>query len=102
MNIPCKRPKVVIFGGVGNSARCDVAGCGWTYGPGVKTDVAEQAKWHRQAHRDAVPVVGASKIGRRYIDVCECGWITPQGVNTATDRKASLDCHLATKHGLVA
>lgn len=108
--IPCKRPKVDVqaadtgAGYVGRTATCRVPGCAWSYGPGVKTDVEQHASLHRTHHRNAVPRTRPSTVTDEIsvrLDLCECGWVTPEGFTTVADRKRKLDEHLATTHGLV-
>lgn len=114
--IPCKRPKVTIEAhevqfaisgrtGIYHLATCHVPGCDFTYDAAVVTDAQQQATWHRQAHRAAVPRTHIFKptTDRPGYSACcyECMWDTPAGVNTRTDVTASLDAHLASVHGLV-
>lgn len=52
---PTRQPVVTLSGPRGETvARCLVPDCEWTYGPAaVKTAAAEEARWHRVAHRRA-------------------------------------------------
>lgn len=108
--IPCKRPKVTIEAyektfATGASATyhlvtCGVPGCHFTYDAAVVTDAAQQATWHRAAHRNAVPVCSIVKDGE-YDVFCEpCGGHR-RTFGTRTDAQAWLDHHLSVEHGLV-
>jgi hypothetical protein len=100
--IPCKRPPVPVVEHQGTAvAYCRVTGCGWEYGPGVKTDVNENATRHRQGHRAAVPAASVTTLDTGYGAECECGWSVGAD-RTRTDAQASLDYHLSAAHGLVA
>lgn len=100
LDIPCKRPVVTVTSGgtfgtnLSYVVVCHVPGCRWTYGPAVRTDADDHAKWHRSAHRAAVPQVDGH--------ACECGWQPTVGTVTKTDRDVSLTYHLTTAHGLVS
>lgn len=108
--IPCKRPKVTV-GQRGDTyvVRCDVPGCGFQYPAdaryvAVKTDADQHAGLHRSQHRNAVPRVRQSTVSDEVavkVDVCACGWVTPEGFSTVADRKRKLDEHLSAAHGLV-
>ncbi len=103
--IPCKRPAVPVVDNKGMAATyCRVPGCDWKYGPGVKTDVEQQAAWHRRDHRAAVPTVLTKTLDSgRLVDQCQhCGWVTPEGFTTIDDRKRRVDSHLIEHHGLVS
>lgn len=102
--IPCKRPRVPVVENNGVAvAYCNVTGCDWKYGPGVKTDVNENATRHRGEHRAAVPdarLVKPTIDSPGYGATCACGWsVGPD--RTRADAQASIDCHLSSAHGLV-
>lgn len=102
--IPCKRPGVpVVEGPKGAVSYCNITGCDWTYGPGVKTDVKENATRHRQEHRDAVPRTEVVHLGDDfgYQARCECDWTSAPGTVTRADCDTSLAYHLDHDHGLV-
>lgn len=110
--IPCKRPKVTIETSTAGpglySVECWVPGCvQHVYGPAIKSDAQEHAKWHRGDHRAAVPKVESKTVhdadgAPREADQCQwCGWVTTPGTVTKTDRDASVAYHLSKHHGLV-
>lgn len=100
---PCKRPPVVVVHDQHNDhhgAHCQLFGCEWRYGPGLKTDVEENAARHRRAHRDAVPKTRIVH-GVEWDVHCEpCGGHR-RTFGTRVDAQAWLDHHLSTEHGLV-
>jgi hypothetical protein len=73
---------------------CEVPGCGFEAVHVVKAGAEEEARWHRQHHKGAVPKVDGH--------TCACGWEPSEGTVTKADRDASLACHLGTVHGLVS
>lgn len=104
--IPCKQPRVPVIHDAHKNlwgAHCQVYGCSWAYGPGLKTDVEEQARRHRRAHRDAVPAAAVDGAPLRGFNArCECGWTSNPGTVTRGDNEDALDYHLRKTHGLVA
>lgn len=98
--IPCKVPKTVAeYDGDGlHLHRCLVPGCGWTY-RSVKT--AEEVRWHKQAHRDAVPKTTVTPTGPGAEVEAECGcgenWVSP----TKAHARTWIRHHLELDHGLV-
>ena len=100
---PCKRPRVVVVEDRHNKvhgAHCQVPGCDWRYGPGVKTDVEWQATRHRREHRDAVPACAIEKADDGWLWVsCACGIRRRQ--STRTDATKWREYHLSHDHGLV-
>lgn len=113
--IPCKRPRVTIEAhpkhlsasdttATYHLVTCGVPGCDWDYDAAVATDAADQATWHRQAHRQAVPAVehGTYIDDGRKVDLCACGWATPPGFSTLADRGRLTARHLEDDHGLVS
>lgn len=104
--IPCKRPKVTVTseavasGPLAHRATCEVPGCAWGYGPGVKTDVEQQASWHRMNHKATVP---ATKVVHHTEWDAHCSPCGGHRRTFATKRQAALwlDEHLVTEHGLV-
>lgn len=104
--IPCKRPKVTYDG---DTHRCQVPGCGWTF-RSVKS--AEEVRWHKGQHCDAVPktlILGNAWDGFRG----QCGYsgkpvgcggqLVVRGVHVQTyaDCRKHLELHLVHDHGLV-
>lgn len=102
--IPCKRPRVEVspFGDDLHTAQCQVPGCFWIYGAGLKTDVAEKASWHRREHRDAVPSVEVRLAGDGHRWAASCSsCIRVETKSTRTDIDAWVAYHLSAVHGLV-
>lgn len=109
--IPCKRPKVVVVarhpGSDAHDAVCQVTRCGWTYPADTrfvafKSDAQERATSHRAEHRRGVPVVEDVELDDRPATRCTaCGWTTPAGFTTRTDRDRLIGNHLADHHGVV-
>lgn len=112
--IPCKRPRVTIeaheihLAISGRTATyhlvtCNVPGCDFTYDAAVATDAADQAIWHRRAHRDAVPATSIDRAGDGHRWAASCGTcLRVETRGTRTDAQAWLDHHLSAIHGLVS
>lgn len=109
--IPCKRPRVTIEAhakhfdtgappATYHLVTCRVPGCGFAYDAAVVTDAAQQATWHRAAHRDAVPVTSIVKDVEWDVYCEPCGGHR-RTFGTRTDAQAWLDHHLTAEHGLV-
>lgn len=107
---PCKRPKVTVepvLDALGALVRplshhvvCAVPRCGWTYGPAVKSDADEQAKWHRARHRSGVPKTRIERDLEHDVYCDPCGGHR-RTFGTRREAVEWLDEHLATEHGVV-
>lgn len=108
--IPCKRPRVTVDQRVDRDAfdvNCRVPGCDFTYPRdktfvALKSDAESTAARHRQEHRVAVPRIETKVLdsGREAEQCQHCGWVTTS--HTKTDRRAQVDYHLSSHHGLVS
>lgn len=103
--VPCRRPKVTIgteavaSGPLAHRVTCLVPGCRFSYGPAVKSDAEQQATWHRQHHRAAVPDTAILLALDGHQAECDCGekWMAP----TKAHARHWLRHHLALEHGVV-
>lgn len=110
---PCKRPKVTIAPVVQYSpstegivewtaqvVTCAVPRCGFTYKAAVITDANQQATWHRQEHRAAVPKTWIERDPEYDVHCEPCGGHR-RTFGTRVDAEAWLAHHLHADHGLV-
>lgn len=112
--VPCKSPKVVVelhpmAGPEGARERhvviCRVPGCdfGRVYHV-VKVAANEEARWHRNAHRAAVPKISVNKVGEKggFVGDCSCGFQPYDGaISSRQSIDQALTYHLSREHGLV-
>lgn len=114
--IPCKRPNVAVefhpmVGDLDPATHmhtgrhvviCYVTGCDFPRKyHAVKAGAQEEARWHRDAHKSAVPAIETTDLGI-YIRInCACGH-EHRVHGTKSDAAAHIDHHLSSKHGLVA
>lgn len=115
--IPCKRPKVTVewhpMVGQYDPANpdadrgrhvviCHVRGCNFErqYHT-VKAGAQEEAGWHRQAHRAAVPRTSIVRDPEYGVHCEPCGGHR-RTFGTRIDAEAWLDYHLSSEHGLVS
>lgn len=110
ITIPCRRPRVSIephektfaTGSTGtyHLVTCHVPRCDFTYDAAVVTDAQDQAKWHRQHHKAAVPEAYLEHDVEWDVYCTPCGGHR-RTFGTRTDAQAWLDYHLSAEHGLV-
>ena len=103
MAIPCKRPRVrinVLHGLDKLAVVCDVPGCGF-HEPDhvVKASAEESARWHRAAHRSAVPKAWIERDVEYDVHCQPCGGHR-RTFGTRADAQQWLDHHLSVEHGL--